>query len=245
MIRGALVFLGNELSDKEPSNDVLLTAQAAELFQAGLLIHDDIMDNDETRRGKPSMHTQYTELMIQENAGYPKNTGKSMAICVGDTAFFLGYQCLSHIVNKHRKAIMMSLFSKELRNVCFAQMQDVYNGSSQRHAALSDILHLYQHKTGTYTITLPLTAGALLGNASIQTIRHIEQLGNNLGIAFQLTDDMLNLFGDPDITGKPTGSDIREGKQTPYIIYFRKEGIETKDISVENVLPYYKPSWHR
>jgi len=235
MIRGTLVFLGYDLISQNSSNDILAVAQAAEFFQAGLLIHDDIMDNDELRRGKPSMHTQYTNLMLQENARYPKNTGRSFAICVGDAAFFLGYHLLNKIENVNSRQKLTDIFSNELTNVSFAQMQDVYNGASKRNATLDDIFRLYQYKTGQYSIALPLTAGAILAGARKETLRHIEKFGGALGIAFQLTDDTLNLFGDPKITGKPIGSDIREGKQTPYLFYLLQEGVGLPDTDIQGI----------
>ena len=233
MIRGTLVFLGHDLISQHSAGDIVLVAQAAEFFQAGLLIHDDIMDNDELRRGKPSMHIQYTSLMIQENARYPKNTGRSLAICVGDAAFFFGYQLLNEIKNSDRREQLTDLFSHTLTNVSFAQMEDIYNGASLRNASLNDILLLYQYKTGHYSITFPLLAGAILAGAGKETLRHIEKFGADLGVAFQLTDDALNIFGDPTMTGKPTGSDLREGKQTPYVYYLKQEGISITDVDID------------
>jgi geranylgeranyl diphosphate synthase type I len=233
MIRGALVFLGYDILSQHTSNDILLVAEAAELFQAGLLIHDDIMDNDELRRGKPSIHSQYANLMVQENARFPKNSGSSLAQCVGDATFFLGFQLLNQLRDSEIRQKLITLFSKELTSVCFSQMQDVYNGVSLRNATLHDILLLYQHKTGQYSIALPLMAGAILAGANKETLRHIDKFGADLGIAFQLTDDTLNMFGDPKITGKPIGSDIREGKQTPYLFYLRQEGISITDTDIQ------------
>lgn len=235
MIRGALVFLGYDMLSQQSSNDILFVAETTELFQAGLLIHDDIMDNDELRRGKPSMHTQYSGLMVQENSRYPKNTGRSLAICVGDAAFFLGYQLLNQISNQDIRQKLIEIFSNELTSVSFAQMQDMYNGASLRNAALDDILRLYQYKTGQYSITLPLTAGAVLAGANKDTLRHIEKFGEALGIAYQLTDDTLNMFGDPKITGKPIGSDVREGKQTPYVYYLKQEGVGITDMDIGTI----------
>lgn len=233
MIRGTLVFLGSAIITQNPSNDILLVAEAAEFFQAGLLIHDDIMDNDTLRRGKPSMHTQYTNLMQQEHSRYPKNTGTSLGMCVGDAAFFLGYQLLNQLNDSEIRQKLIKLFSNELTNVAFTQMQDVYNGSSQQKAKLDDILNLYLHKTGKYSIVLPMLAGAFMAGAKKDTLRHIEKFGADLGIAFQLTDDTLNLFGDPKKTGKPIGSDIREGKQTPYFFFLTETGdMNIKDISI-------------
>lgn len=231
MMRGTLVFLGFEIIEEYPTNDVLLTAQAIEFFQAGLLIHDDIMDSDELRRGKPSIHTQYTKLIEQENGRDPIHTGQSLGVCVGDAAFFLGFQLL----NQTRNQRILDLFSQELTNVSFAQMQDVHNGTTLKNVQLEDILSLYRHKTGHYSIALPMIAGAMLAGANNDTLQHVDKFGTAIGIAYQLLDDKLNLFGDPDKTGKPVGSDIRERKQTPYLFYLKQKGVDVTKMDIPDI----------
>jgi len=250
MLRGMLVYLGYELSEPKQQDPFIdHVALAAEFFQSALLIHDDIMDNDDSRRGKPSMHIQYTELMQQEQSKYPKNTGKSLAICAGDMAFYLGYELLAPSPK------MNTLFSQELSKVVIAQMQDIYLGASKRQAKLNDILSMYEYKTGHYSISLPLIAGAKLGNASNETIKHLKKIGADMGIAFQLIDDELDLFGNPMMTGKPLNSDLREEKQTPYIYFLRRKtevdfsNVETIkkqikeygiDIEIQNLIKNHK-----
>ena len=212
MIRGTLVFLGYDLSEKKEHSDLIKIASAMELFQAGLLIHDDIMDHDELRRGKPSMHNQYKQMFQKQGSNSPKDTAVSFALCIGDLAYFYAYELLASI--KHPE--ISKITSESLSRVAQAQMQDIHFGSSEKLPTKEEILALYHYKTGDYSITLPMTLGALLSGASEETIRHINLFGKNLGIAFQLIDDRLNLFGDSLVSGKPVGSDILEKKKTLY-----------------------------
>ncbi len=212
MIRGALVYLGYDLSGKKEHPDLIKIATAMELFQAGLLIHDDIMDHDDLRRGKPSMHNQYEQILQKHASNSPKDSAVSFALCVGDLAFFYAYELLASIQDQE----IANITSQSLSRVAQAQMQDVYFGSSNKLPTKEEILTLYHYKTGDYSITLPMTLGAVLGGTSKETIHHINLFGKNLGIAFQLVDDRLNLFGDPSVSGKPVGSDIIEEKKTLY-----------------------------
>ena len=212
MIRGALVFLGYAISGKKEHPDLITIASAMELFQAGLLIHDDIMDHDDLRRGKPSMHSQYEQMLQKHACESPKDSAISFALCVGDLAYFYAYELLASIKDHN----IANITSQSLSRVAQAQMQDVYFGSSNKLPTKEDILALYHYKTGDYSITLPMTLGAEIGEASKETMRHINLFGKNLGVAFQLVDDRLNLSGNPSVSGKPVGSDITSEKKTLY-----------------------------
>lgn len=213
MIRGSLVFLGHLIAGGNVNPDLIKIASAMELIQAGLLIHDDIMDHDELRRGKPSMHSQYEQLFLKHAIEFPKDSAQSFAICTGDMAFFYAYELLGSVSTAHCAQQASLCLSKVVQ----AQMQDVYQGVSEKPISSEKIiLSLYQNKTGGYSISLPLTLGAMAGNASKETLRHIQIFGKNIGIVFQLIDDRLNLFGNSTTTGKSTGSDITEGKKTLY-----------------------------
>ncbi len=224
MIRGTLVYLGATIAEAKDTEDLANLALAMEFFQTGLLMHDDIIDNATARRGKPTLHTTYTELMNKKQSRYPKNTGTSLAILTGDIAFFLGMQLLTKLQNQS----LATFCTKELQTVSYAQMLDVALGASNRPAkSINDILKMYQNKTGRYSILLPLTIGAMMGKANAQTLKHIAKSSEALGIAFQLVDDSLDIFGNEQITGKTIGTDIQEGKQTPYIHFLRALGDET------------------
>lgn len=228
MLRGILACLGYELfSEAKGSSghdkDSIALATALELFQAGLLVHDDIMDKDDMRRGKPTLHKVFEQkeaLRESATAGLPAtcggmdfgSLGEAMGICAGDIYYFIAWKLIARLGPR-----MGEGFSEELVKVCLAQMKDVQMGTSRSFPPLKEVLDVYAYKTARYTITLPLSSGARLAGRS-DAIPALEELGLNLGILFQLQDDYLGLFGDEEELGKPVGSDIREGKKTPYMV---------------------------
>jgi geranylgeranyl diphosphate synthase type I len=231
LLRSALLFLSAESLSHQYNHEIAVkTAAAIELFQTGLLVHDDIMDRDEKRRGFDSMHIQYKKILEQCGAKNPDRIGESLALCVGDMTFFLAFHIFSTIEPPHLSVKLINLFSSEIAKVGVAQMQDVYGGNSEKQVSKDEILSVYTYKTGRYTCGLPLVAGAIIAGANPQTIRHLWRLGTALGILYQIKDDWLNLFGDPQKTGKPVGSDIREGKQTLYRLFLlEKSDSKTKE----------------
>jgi geranylgeranyl diphosphate synthase type I len=229
MLRGALVCLGSGLLDRgvRPAEQAALAVGAAmELFQSGLLAHDDIMDRDATRRGQPTIHRQYTGEAERRGVRDPGHLGQSLGICAGDAAFFLGFEVLSGPpVPEQARAGLLRLCARELSRVAVAQMQDVAWGAQPAFGgagpgleagtiADEEVLRLYTYKTARYTFSMPLMAGALLAGCGPAELAALERLGECLGILFQLRDDLLDLFGDEREMGKPVGSDLREGKKT-------------------------------
>lgn len=224
MIRGALVSLGHEMYGGSRGQQALQVGAAMELFQAAFLIHDDIMDQDLFRRGKPAIHAQYRELMRSQQrrtAGLQsEHLADSLGICVGDVALFLAFELLSSVkVPLKVLQSLLKLFTRELVYVGFAQMEDVYYGGVERSPTDEQILSLYRYKTGRYTFSLPLMAGGILADASPSALEDLSSLGEKLGILFQLKDDELGLFGDADKVGKPIGSDVISNKKTLYRYY--------------------------
>lgn len=231
MLRGSLVRLGYELITRheavEPDATAIRLAGAAmELFQSGLLVHDDIMDRDRVRRGFPTLHVGYESTL--ESGGYddPPHYGEALGICAGDLAYFAAFQLLAELPTGAARTVRATLIAaRELCVVGIAQMQDVVNGAVRPGSANpfraaptdpseEDILRLYRYKTGRYTFSLPLALGcALAGGADADRLT-LEQAGEDLGILFQLKDDELGLFADEAVLGKPVGADIREDKKT-------------------------------
>ncbi|MBN1798773.1 MAG: polyprenyl synthetase family protein [Spirochaetales bacterium] len=221
MIRGGLVALGYSLFKTPVPKQAAEAGAALELVQSGLLIHDDIMDSDFTRRGDASIFYQYTIRAQKHKLTRAAHVGESLGICAGDICFFLAYELLSRIqVPDSVKSGLIRLMSRELSLVATAQMLDVYWGASVKHKISErDILRLYTYKTGRYTFSLPLMFGAVLAQADDKNISTLERIGELLGIIFQIKDDELDLFGDQKQIGKPVGSDIKQGKKNLYYYY--------------------------
>lgn len=224
MIRGSLVFLGHSLLSPDAHKGILDAACAMELFQSGLLIHDDIMDRDSTRRGKPTIHARYSEDCAGLGSKEAQRAGEALGICTGDICFFLGQEALSRATstvpasspNGHT-SILGTYCSRELAKVGLAQMKDVEWGLTPQIPSKTEIMRMYCHKTARYTFSMPLAVGAILARRPEAT-HTLEAIGEALGIVFQIRDDELGIFGSEKQIGKPIGSDIREGKKTFYYI---------------------------
>lgn len=225
MIRGILVRLGYELCAAEASDgamDLVLdrAGAAMEFLQAGLLIHDDIMDRDVLRRGQTTVHAQYERDATEACAADPAHHGLSLGVCAGDVAFFLGFHTLAALpvlpALQERARKVAAFSAQELCWVGVAQMQDVRNGGGGigSHPDPAQILRVYRYKTGRYTFSLPLVIGAILADAGPAHIEALDQAGENLGVVFQLKDDELGIFGDAAQSGKRADSDVREDKKT-------------------------------
>lgn len=225
MIRGMLVRLGYELCVPAAPDATMVrvldrAGAAMEFFQAGLLIHDDIMDRDTLRRGGITVHTQYEQDAAQDATADPAHHGLSLGMCAGDIAFFLGFHILSALpvpLEWQERARRVAAFSaEELCWVGVAQMQDVRNGAGGMGADPdpAQILRVYRYKTGRYTFSMPLMVGAMLADSSPAHLSALEQAGENLGVVFQLKDDELGIYGEAHQLGKRSDSDIREDKKT-------------------------------
>lgn len=214
-IRGSLALYVAETLGGGESEDALKLAAALELMQSGLLIHDDIMDRDRSRRGSPTVFYQYAADANRYGIVDAYHYGESMGICAGDIAFYIAFGMVSTL-DTHPKRLrrILDTFSLEYARVAAAQMADVHYGGSRDPIARKEILAVYKYKTARYTFSMPMALGAILAGADDRTVASLEDFGESLGVLFQLKDDELGMFGDPDKLGKPVGSDIREGKKT-------------------------------
>ena len=217
MLRGCLVGFTHDMYSGGCHGAAVAAGAAMELFQSAFLVHDDIMDRDEVRRGKPAVHAQYAALARGEGLADPLHMGESLGICAGDLAIFIAFDILSRLDAQARvKAQLAARFCRELQYVGLAQMADVWQGAQAGGAALDDILALYRCKTGRYTFSLPFAAGLILAGQEEKRVEHFVLLGEKLGILFQIKDDELGLWADEKELGKPVGSDITENKKTLY-----------------------------
>jgi geranylgeranyl pyrophosphate synthase len=222
LLRGCLVCFSCEaFSGKPAGKDVLDAAAALELTHSALLIHDDIMDEDELRRGQASMHRQYELQAAQDKLADPEHYGVSMALGGGDLALFLALDLLAAAPEAVRR-----LFTKQLAVTCAGQMQDIYLESRPDMPPKQDIMDLMARKTASYSFALPLMMGAAFAGQPPATIRTLQAFGTAAGTIFQIRDDELGVLGDTRATGKPVGSDIREGKKTLLASYLLEHGSE-------------------
>jgi geranylgeranyl diphosphate synthase, type I len=208
LLRGCLACYSFTLCSGKtrPPAAVLDTAAALELSHAALLIHDDIIDQDDLRRGQPAMHRQYRRLFMGEAAVH---LGDSLALVAGDMTLLLAFDLLGDVGEP-----LGSLLARELVTVCAGQMQDAYMAGASRQPTKREIYALMEAKSAGYSVAFPLKAGAVLAGQAAVTQRRWYVFGLTVGTMFQIRDDELGIFGNATKLGKPVGADIREGKKT-------------------------------
>jgi len=249
MIRGGLAMLAcgmyGGMESRAGRSAALRLAACLELLHSGLLVHDDIMDGDRLRRGRPSIFAQYEREARRMGAADPERIGAGVGICVGDVAFFLALEAIARIpCAAECRAAIASLAARELALVGVGQIQDVVLGASRRLPSPAEALAICTYKTARYTFSLPLVAGAMLAGsagtgppavsaaATAKSLARLGRLGELLGTVYQLRDDDLGLYGSERETGKPVGADLREGKKTLLAVELmrRAHGQERREI---------------
>lgn len=197
-------------------DDALVRAAASlEFLQACALIHDDVMDASATRRGKPAVHKQFEALHAAENLhGQAKDFGASAAILIGDLALsWADEMLLNSGLAQAATNRAKNIYDTMRTELMAGQYLDVLE-QFRRAATVDRARNVIRFKSAKYTIERPLHMGAAIANANQQQYLALSEYGLALGEAFQLRDDLLGVFGDSVTTGKPSGDDIREKKQT-------------------------------
>lgn len=216
-LRGTLVRLGYEMTGTAASPEIFKPAAAFEIFQTSILAHDDIIDLSPLRRGSP---TVYQALGANHYA-------ISQTICLGDIGYFLAVRMIAKSdFPAERKNEALSLFAQAMLETALGQMLDVELPYRQELAEESDALTVFRLKTARYTVSGPLSLGAILGGADGRLLSRIDEFGENLGVAFQIQDDILGVFGDEKTVGKSVTSDIEEGKNTLLIIHALEKAVQ-------------------
>jgi len=209
-IRGTLVCLGYELFTAKKNQDIFIIAAAYEILQTSLLIHDDIIDKSLLRRGK--------ETVFQKLGG--NHYGISQGICLGDIGFFIATQMISRAAFPDAiKVKVLSHFSQIVLDTSLGQMLDIKFANNIGSIDEETVVKIAELKTARYTISGPLALGALAAGADPKHLDALSFFGKHVGIAFQIKDDILGIFGDEKTVGKSATSDIEEGKNTLLIVH--------------------------
>ncbi|QIG40906.1 polyprenyl synthetase family protein [Microbacterium sp. 4R-513] len=211
-------------------DEVVAAASSLEIFHAAALVHDDVIDNSDTRRGRPSAHRALEGSHRRSGwVGDASAFGRSGAILLGDLLVAWSDDLLEEglaAASFSRAAAARAEYATMRRDVTIGQFLDIAEESAfrseadDRHAERA--LRVASYKSARYSVQQPLAIGAALAGADAAQRAALAAFGHPLGMAFQLRDDVLGVFGDEAETGKPSGDDLREGKRTVLIAFTRE-----------------------
>ncbi len=212
MVIKSCEILGGSLKQALPA------AAAIEMVHNFSLIHDDIMDNDEMRHGVPTTHTKF---------------GIPVGILAGDVLFSKAFETISQgdpMMPKEVRLALVSNLAKACSDVCEGQTLDIMMAQSQKIPTERQYLVMIEKKTSSL-FAASCAMGAISANAKSKDISNLSSFGKNLGIAFQIVDDLIGIIGDSKITKKPVGNDLREGKKSlPILLAINKASGQKKEI---------------
>jgi len=214
-IRGGLVRLGYECFGGKNKKVILPVSTAIELTNAAVLVHDDIIDQADLRHGRPTVHRRYQKYHKEHyKKGSPLHYGESMATMVGDIGIYGAIDLISKsgFPEKAKHKVIQELIDFMIKTA-YGENLDV-DLACREKIKEKDITTINTLKTAYYTLVGPLKMGGILAGAENQQLKRFEDYGIPIGIAFQLQDDILGMFGSVEKLGKPVDSDIKEGKNT-------------------------------
>ena len=220
-LRAGFLYWGYRASGRPDSDALVRLAAAMEFFQAAALLHDDVMDGSDTRRGMPAAHRAFGALHADSGwAGDSDRFGESAAILAGDLCLQWSDELYatsglpSADLDRGRRTF--DTMRTQLMGGQYLDLLESARGWDRLDTAgrIDSARNVIRYKSAKYTIEHPLLIGAAVGGVDAADMAHLSEYGLALGEAFQLRDDVLGVFGDPTTTGKPAGDDLREGKRT-------------------------------
>lgn len=203
-------MLGGSIKDAMPA------AAAIEMVHNFTLVHDDIMDNDEMRHGVPTVHTRF---------------GMPLAILAGDVLFSKAFETVSteNVKSEQVSAGLVSRLAKACVDVCEGQVLDIKMAESKKIPTKSEYITMIEKKTSAL-FEVSCAMGAICAKRP-SDVANLASFGKNLGVSFQITDDYIGVLGDPKITKKPVGNDLREGKKSlPILLAIQKSDPKSRKI---------------
>lgn len=198
------------------TRDAISAASAVEMVHNFTLVHDDIMDNDEMRHGVTTVHKKF---------------GIPIAILAGDVLFSKAYEVVSSTRLPSDSVIkLVSRLGKSCVDVCEGQLMDIRMAKSEEIPSQLQYIKMIEKKTAAL-FEVSCAMGAICANAKKKDVVNLSSFGKNLGIAFQITDDLIGILGDPKVTKKPVGNDLREGKKSlPILLAINRAKGEKKHV---------------
>ncbi|MER3390479.1 MAG: polyprenyl synthetase family protein [Microcella sp.] len=193
-----------------------------ELLHTALIVHDDVIDRDFVRRGIPNISGTYRDHAVDRGASVEiaEHRGVSAAVIAGDLALFNSYRLMERSgVAAEMRDRLLEVLDEAMFASAAGELIDVDFSIDPHTPVVDDILQMERLKTAVYSFEAPLQAGAILAGASEQIVATLGGFGREIGIAYQIVDDVLGVFGEESFTGKTTIGDLREGKRTVLIAF--------------------------
>lgn len=218
-IRPDLVLRTHDELGGHHDEAALDVAAAFELLHTAFLLHDDVIDQDTTRRGAPNVIGAFAKAG-RNRGGDAVAWGQAAGILGGDLLVQAANGVMARLViDRPRHERLLDLFEETVAVTVAGELQDVGLTAGMVAPVLPDVLAMTHGKTAHYSFRAPVQAGAILAGAGEATLAALDEYGRNAGIAFQLRDDLLGVFGDPAQTGKSTSTDLRRATMTPLVAY--------------------------
>ena len=236
--RAILVLAGYHIATGRPPQPVLPAAAAMEHFQSWMLIHDDIIDHADERRGGPTVHREMAAAHAREQlGGSSEDYGIGIGITLGDLEEpFTIEAILRTRAPPAAQLAALAEYVEMTRRTAYGQLLDIRNGTLPPESVTeADVLVVHELKSAFYTVVAPLTIGAVLGGGRPLLLRDLAGIGTDLGVAFQLRDDILGAGFDSGETGK-SSNDLVEGKRTLLLVQAWKNGSEADQACLSRVL---------
>ena len=219
-IRPALMIHGYKCFGKPAEKDIISASLAVELMEGFLLIHDDVTDQDDLRRGGPTFHKIYERRYSSLKRISPKRFGENIAIVAADIQNSLANEALamSNFPAENINSALKKYHEIALKTESGWLIETMIYAKPASEVTEKDVMKVNTFKTAAYTIEGPLHMGAMLAGTGEDNLKTLSSFAMPLGQAFQLQDDILGMFGDEKKLGKPVGSDLKEGKITLLIV---------------------------
>lgn len=222
--RPALVIAAHDALGGTRSASAVTVGAAVELLHTAFVIHDDVIDGDDLRRGRLNVSGSFHAYALASGASPEDATdyGRTAGILAGDLALAASIRAVA-TCGAPTKVVgdLLDLFDAALHTTAAGELADVRLSLNVDTASLAESLTMAEQKTSAYSFALPFQAGAVLAGADEKTVVRLGEAGRVLGVAFQLLDDVLGVFGDPTRTGKSATTDLRTRKQTPILAHAR------------------------
>ncbi len=218
--RPRLVWSASEGLGGADLETAALVGAAFELLHTALIVHDDVVDRDFVRRGRPNVSGQYLAKALAQGFSRSEAEHRAMSVGVvaGDLALFNAYRLIDRTpVPGHTRLRLMAILDDAVFCSAAGEFLDIEYSSRNGGVPVEDVVDMERLKTAVYSFEGPLKAGAVLAGAGEETIAGLGEIGCSMGVAYQIVDDLLGVFGDEPGTGKSNLGDVREGKRTVLI----------------------------